>query len=768
MTGYGAEEKRFVEIAREMGFDEARAKRAHGLAVERQLEFFAALKAEGRRILAELEADPDRIAVVLFGRPYNAFTDEANKGVPFKFASRGIEIIPFDFLALEEEENFRDTYWEMGQKIIKAARIVKRHPQLFGCYLTNFLCALDSMMVPHFRDLMQTKPSLTLEVDSHTADAGVNTRIEAFLDVVRNYVKIRDAVRDPVAAVAAARTEIDHAGRAFYVDSGGERFPVRDPRVKVVVPSMGDLFAEGMAAVFRGMGWNAEALPVCDREALDLGRAVTTNKECLPIINILGEIRRYLKHRSDPSEKLLVIMVDAGGCCRVGQYEILIRAMIEKQGLRDVAMLLLSNDDGYAGLGVPFRLEAVKALYLFDVLDDVRSAIKALAVDRQRAMAIFETETRKLLGTFDGTVRRSTYGQLREAVKALSAIRLRAPLREARYIGVVGEIFVRRDHFCLMGIPERLAQHGFVMLDAPVSEWVRYTDFMRGMGLYTAKLKLAGRLEALVSGLVQLYHERRVKRLLARSGLYERELIDIRAYLAHSTHFIPLQLTGEPGLSSGAALHHLAGKYCGIIAVGPFGCMNARMTEAVAAVEMTVEGKERAARNAGRKIELGQIRKDVDVLPCLFVELDGNVFTQIEEARLETFLLQAQRLADAVKAAGNRQRQGERQRKRTDASCSMGGRVGSGPPPGRSGVFLPKHAGFHPPLHQSRPGDTDGPSPGPRARAGLDHPRAEDALRDLQGRRVVIVVGDGQHLQDRVLHRGGRHQRPVGSRREVK
>ncbi len=58
-------------------------------------------------------------------------------------------------------------------------------------------------------------------------------------------------------------------------------------------------------------------------------------------------------------------------------------------------------------------------------------------------------------------------------------------------------------------------------------------------------------------------------------------------YMNHTTHYLPLELTGEPGLSSGAALAHLVDKYCGTISVGPFGCMNSRMTEAVATVEMT-------------------------------------------------------------------------------------------------------------------------------------------------------------------------------------
>jgi len=34
---------------------------------------------------------------------------------------------------------------------------------------------------------MGEKPSLTLELDSHTADAGIDTRIDAFIDVIINY-----------------------------------------------------------------------------------------------------------------------------------------------------------------------------------------------------------------------------------------------------------------------------------------------------------------------------------------------------------------------------------------------------------------------------------------------------------------------------------------------------------------------------------------------------------------------------------------------------
>ncbi len=648
MSGYDAEEKQFVNIACQLGFSAREGKRAYRKAYHTLMDYFKAMKAEGRRILADLEKNPDRFAIVLLGRPYNAFADEANKGIPNKFASRGYEIIPFDFLLYEEEPNYRNTYWEMGQRIIKAAQIIKRHPQLFGCYITNFLCALDSMMLTHFRDLMGTKPSLTIEVDTHTADAGVNTRIEAFLDVIRNYLKVKENIKVQVSEFRPAKLKVTQSGKVFVVDSDLNRFSVKDPKVKAVIPSMGNLFAEGMAAALRSIDWNAEALPVCDREALDMAKAVMTGKECLPIMIIIGSLLKYLKYRKNPEEKLILMNVGSGGCCRVGQYAIMVDRIIEKLKIRDVAQCILTNDDGYAGLGPAFRINAAKALYAGDILDDIRSVLKVYAADRTWALKIFEEETSKIWASIDRSSKVSFFDQLRMSAEVFSKIPLSRPFRNPMYIGLVGEIFVRRDHFSLMGIPEKLAENGFVMLDAHVSEWVRYTDFLRDIKMLTEKRNLIGKIEYIISDFVHDYYERKIKKILMKSGLYDMDLIDIRKYLSHSTHFFPLELTGEPGLSTGAALYHYIDKYCGTLLVGPFGCMNSRMTEAVATVEMTVEGKQRAVANAGYFKNYSDVKEHIDVLPFLCLELDGNPLSQIDEARLETFMMQAARLHEVM------------------------------------------------------------------------------------------------------------------------
>jgi predicted nucleotide-binding protein (sugar kinase/HSP70/actin superfamily) len=60
-------------------------------------------------------------------------------------------------------------FWGMGQKIMKAAQFVKQKNNLFGIYVTNFSCGPIHFCSVYFRKLMGSKPSLTLELDQHTA-----------------------------------------------------------------------------------------------------------------------------------------------------------------------------------------------------------------------------------------------------------------------------------------------------------------------------------------------------------------------------------------------------------------------------------------------------------------------------------------------------------------------------------------------------------------------------------------------------------------------
>ncbi len=108
-------------------------------------------------------------------------------GFPRKFTSRGFTIVPFDILPAGDEEIYPNMYWYYGQLDMKACARLKNEKNVYITFISNFSCAPDSFMLHYLKWMMGTKPFLILELDSHTADAGVDTRIEAFLDIVDGY-----------------------------------------------------------------------------------------------------------------------------------------------------------------------------------------------------------------------------------------------------------------------------------------------------------------------------------------------------------------------------------------------------------------------------------------------------------------------------------------------------------------------------------------------------------------------------------------------------
>ncbi|MCB0005730.1 MAG: hypothetical protein KDE04_04730 [Anaerolineales bacterium] len=181
-----ARRKAEAMLAGELKLPLARVRRASAAAARAQTDFYQQLRARGRAVLAEL--GPDETAVVIVGRPYNYGDPGACQDLPYKLRRLGVLPIPMDFLPLESVDvsDYHDNmFWRSGQDILAAARLISADPRLQAIYLTNFSCGPDSFLLTFFNELIGDKPFLELEVDDHTADAGVITRCEAFLESIQ-------------------------------------------------------------------------------------------------------------------------------------------------------------------------------------------------------------------------------------------------------------------------------------------------------------------------------------------------------------------------------------------------------------------------------------------------------------------------------------------------------------------------------------------------------------------------------------------------------
>jgi predicted nucleotide-binding protein (sugar kinase/HSP70/actin superfamily) len=71
----------------------------------------------------------------------------------------------------------------------------------------------------------------------------------------------------------------------------------------------------------------------------------------LPLILLVGSMMDYIENQHNEEQYFVFFIVQGAGNCRLGQYPVFIRDLIKRRRLKNVAQLVLMNEDGFAGLG---------------------------------------------------------------------------------------------------------------------------------------------------------------------------------------------------------------------------------------------------------------------------------------------------------------------------------------------------------------------------------------------------------------------------------
>ncbi len=187
------------QMAAKIGRSRRQIREAVEGALEKQNQLHLALFRKGQEVL---EAhDPAEPVVMVTGRPYNLYDERLNLQLGRNLARIGIAAMPMDFMDVSSVDlsDFPDMYWGLGAQILRTAKFIRSHPHVFGLHLTNFSCGADSFLEHFYKYIMQEKPYLILELDEHSAVAGVMTRLEAFRNVIGHAMQKRG--RDSLACL---------------------------------------------------------------------------------------------------------------------------------------------------------------------------------------------------------------------------------------------------------------------------------------------------------------------------------------------------------------------------------------------------------------------------------------------------------------------------------------------------------------------------------------------------------------------------------------
>ncbi len=618
----------FITMAVKLGFRESEAQEAFSLAFEKQMDCFARFSELGRQALKEARAS-QRPVIAILGRPYNSFTTDANMGVPRKYSSRGYCVIPFDILPFEDQPIYQNMYWYYGQQDMKSASFLKKEDNIFVTFISNFSCAPDSFMLHYLKWIMGVKPFLILELDSHTADAGVDTRIEAFLDIIEGY-------RSKIGDIRETRYDnglrfINKPGEDIHIKNNhtGEKIPIKNnSRVKLLLSNMGRLSAELMGASIRGFGINAETMPVPDIYTLQLARNHASGKECLPSHLVLGSVLKYLyseKYRKD--EIYLLFVPTTTGPCRTGQYFVFYDNLFKDLRFENVVVITLDADNSYNELGAEFSKYAWWAILIGDYMKDIETSLRTCAVDPQKAMREYDKIWQKMIKVADQNVT-NMLPVLKEISLDISTIPLKKKLDDCPKILIVGEIYVRRDDFAVDELIGILSKRGIIGKVSNVAEWVYYCDFVRHyefkkcLALHPWHKRIFSR-ESTDIIKWEIEHrykkkvEKNIRETLLPTGLVPDSPHNMKEIMRNTEkHFVSHELYSEISISSGVAATAMMDGYAGIINISPFACLIGRVIEGV----LTPWARERK-------------------YPVLSIEIDGNLLPPNVINKLEIFML---------------------------------------------------------------------------------------------------------------------------------
>jgi len=547
--------KNLADVAVKVGFSRKKGQEAALAGIESQRRFEADRAVLGRELLEQLRQS-DQLGVVLFARSYMSQDAGANLGIAEKLAQLGVVPVPLDFLPLESvnAKDYSDRpYWFYESKYIAGAAITASDPQLYGLSLTNFGCGPNSFILHLVEDIMGGKPLGQLEIDEHAAEAGIVTRLEAFVDTIQGFAR------------STKPREVSHKDiyrRAFP--------PVIDTTKTFIIPRMAP-HIELVGALLEGSGFRAVVLPEANERNLFYADKITSGVECLPYRVTLGDFLRFCYEDGTDLKNVEAVMAGAYGPCRFGKYALEQIKILKEVGF-DLPIRTTVSNNAYRDTDISPRFArlAWKGCVAIDYLQRLLWRTRPYEKRRGSADELFDEYLGRIVGrvrkkeSFDDILRRAT-----PDFKSLIDPELpRRPL-----VGINGEIFLRSNRFSNQDLVRECEKAGLEVVVSSMGEWIKYI-FYRHVEDAIRDRKF---LKALISYVINRVWEHDehmiVKHFSDLVGVDERES-STGELLAQTSRWLSPKCGSEAVLSIGSGIEWMENlEFAGVISVMPHGCM---------------------------------------------------------------------------------------------------------------------------------------------------------------------------------------------------
>jgi len=419
------------KIGKEFGKKTKEIASAITAALKAQDEFESIRRQRGQEILKTLKKDNE--AVVIIGKPYNVHDLALNLNIAKKLRHLGMLAIPFDLLPLDTIElpsHYSNLVWKNEQNLLRAAILAKNNHSLNPIMITNYGCGPDAFFWKYLEETMEEDPYLLLEVDEHSGDAGMITRIEAFLDTLdRPKTQAKEEKQEDLSVIRPSggisifkpAKKIRELDKTFYIPHVSGHSVI-------------------WAAALNSVGLDARVLPEPDELSEEIGRRYVSGKECHPYLLTTGDLVRMTELEDFDPDRAAFMMLNFDGSCRLSQYALSQKLVLKRLGLGHIPIVApvasIRHDECTELFGLKWAEAVWKGWLATDVLLKKLLHIRPYEVNKGESDRVYEQAIEEIAsGIINGNFRQA----LNHSIATMDEIPTKNEDRPI--IGIVGEFY---------------------------------------------------------------------------------------------------------------------------------------------------------------------------------------------------------------------------------------------------------------------------------------------------------------------------------------
>ncbi|MFW2492021.1 acyl-CoA dehydratase activase [Clostridium chromiireducens] len=339
--------KTLLSLGKELGKNKIETAAAVMSGMKKFMDYERNLEALGTEVLKNIGKDEK--VFVMISRVYNIIDPALNLGIENELKKRGYKVLHLTHLEASEMdlgEEYSNMYWPFGQHIITGAKIIRKHKNLYPIYITNHGCGPDTILTHYFKKEMGSKPYLHIEVDEHSSKVGVITRVEAFINSIKN---------------CESNKSLEKGSNDVDVSKKLENFK-DETEDEVIIPYMYP-YSNILKAFLERKNIKVIILEPVNGSTIEIGKQFSKGKEYFSLTGLISEVINKIKN--EDKEYTLYLPTDEGSET-FGQYGKLIQCKALEYG-RKLNLHAPFMED-YLG-DKDFGLEFFKALVIGDLIN---------------------------------------------------------------------------------------------------------------------------------------------------------------------------------------------------------------------------------------------------------------------------------------------------------------------------------------------------------------------------------------------------------------